>query len=153
MTLKKSYLIGTILLLFSGLFYWYQIHPAQIKHECSWVKQESEAKPAIPAMTKEQLIEKGIIRSCQTEIELARKVDPYSTYELGTHKIFARFSPSEGIIKSMFDDPIWEATSCIRDGDKIIAEYEKPREAVPAKEWYEKASDEQYKFCLHDKGL
>jgi hypothetical protein len=35
----------------------------------------------------------------------------------------------------------------------VIAEYKSPLKVTPAKDWYEKADEDEYKFCLHDKGL
>lgn len=62
---KKIYLIGvTTLFLLVGIFYWFQIRPSQIKHDCSWVENHSEAKPAIPAMTESELRDKGMIHDC-----------------------------------------------------------------------------------------
>jgi len=136
------------------LFYWYQIRPAQIRHDCSWVKHHSGAVPARPALTKEELIAKGIIRSCKAEIEALYKVMPSATYELGDNNVHATpLSTIDGKFRAMSDDPLWEATSCIEDGNKVIAEYKSPRIAIPAKVWHEKADEDEYRFCLHDNGL
>lgn len=40
--------------LFSGYFYWTEIRPARIKHDCSWVKGHSDAVPAVIGMTEEE---------------------------------------------------------------------------------------------------
>ena len=118
-------LITTLVLsIGSLLFYWYQVRPSQIKHECSWVKMHDEAKPGRPAMTKEQLIAKGIIRSCQKEIDVLKMVDPKANYALGDMSVHAR--SADGWLSSLFSDPLWKATSCIEDGNRVIASYKNP---------------------------
>jgi hypothetical protein len=155
----KKFLSITLLFLFfifigSFLFYWYQIRPAQIKHECSWMKQHSDAIPARLAMTKEELIAKRVIRSCNAEIEALRKQIPSATYELGNNNVHTTYLRSiDGKFRPMSEDVLWKATSCIEDGNKVIADYKSPRKAIPAKNWYEAASKEEYTFCLHDHGL
>lgn len=128
-------------------FYWLQIRPAQIKHDCSWTKMHSNAIPGRPAMTREELESKGIIRTCNNEFELLHKMVP--TYNEDTDNPFAlntNYSFQQRQI-------IWNATSCREDGDKVIAEYKNEKKAVPTKDWYEKATKDEYTFCLHDKGL
>ncbi len=150
----KKFLSITFLFLFvffigSFLFYWYQIRPAQIKHDCSWVKMYSKAVPARPAMTKEELEAKGIIRTCKNEFELVSKMVP-------NYNINSTDNPTVLFDKNLsFDQKriVWNATSCREDGDRVITEYKTAIEAVPAKDWYEAASKEEYTFCLHDKGL
>lgn len=41
---------------------------------------------------------------------------------------------------------------CERSNEFIINE-NKPKQARPEKEWYSKATEKEYLFCLHDKGL
>jgi hypothetical protein len=143
-----------LLLITACLFYWYQWRPAQIKHQCSWVKRHSAGVPGRPAMTKDELIAKGMIRSCQKDIAALKKVDPGANYSLGDMSVHATFTPStDGLIRAMIGDPLYDATSCIEDGNKVIADYKTPRKAIPAKDWYEQADDGEYKFCLHDNGL
>lgn len=153
--MKNSNVITFLLLVFGLLLFgWFAVRPAYIKHTCSWVKKHSDAVAAIPAMTKDDLISKGIIRSCVTEIANLKKVIPSANYELGTNNVYATsMSTIDGKFRAMSNDPLWQATSCIRDGDKIIDEYKNPRPAIPAKDWYEKATDTEYKFCLHNWGL
>jgi hypothetical protein len=153
---KKILLLGAtiiVIILLTG-FYWFQVRPSQIKHDCSWVKMHDNAVPARPAMTKEELIRNGIIRSCNNEIEALKKVIPDANYKLGDMSVHETFMPSvDGVIRSLFDDPLGEATSCIEDGNKVIAAYKNSIPAIPAKDWYEKATPQEYTFCLHDKGL
>ncbi len=120
------------LLIGSFLFYWYQIRPAQIKHECSWIKKHSDAIPARPAMTETELRTKGLIRTCPTPT-----ITPAEGYmPLEQRRIF---------FLNLF--------SCENDNKQVIAEYKNAKPAVPAKDWYEAATKEEYTFCLHDKGL
>jgi hypothetical protein len=129
------------------LFYWYQIRPAQIRHGCPWVKHHSDAVPARQAMTKEELESKGIIRTCNNEFAKVKEMMPEYDISSGDEVIFNKnFSFEQKRI-------IWYATSCREDGDRVIAEYKTPRKAIPAKDWYEKADEDEYRFCLHDKGL
>ena len=88
-----------------GLFYWYQIRPAQIKHDCSWVRHYKPGKPAEPPMTETELSEKGIIKSC--DLNDIKSPSPPSWLD--------KYGESLLIIRSR--------------------------------------CEEEYKFCLHDKGL
>jgi hypothetical protein len=47
---KWLVLFGFVII--AGVFYWYQIRPAIIKHNCSWVKRHEDAKPANPGVTQ-----------------------------------------------------------------------------------------------------
>lgn len=104
--------IGSVLLLVlivGGLFYWYEIRPAKIKHDCSWVKRHSDAIPAVVGMTEEEKQE-SIKRTQACE--------------------------AQGRLFCFEFHDNWDS---------------KP--AVPAKDWWEPADEDEYKFCLHDKGL
>jgi len=50
----KLIIIVFIVVIFGGLFYWYELRPVQIKKDCSWVKQ---VQPAQQEVTKAQAIE------------------------------------------------------------------------------------------------
>ncbi len=52
-----------------GWFYWYEVRPAKIRHDCSWVKHTSGFVDAIPAMTEDELWQKGLLRDCSTAYE------------------------------------------------------------------------------------
>jgi len=147
----KKIIIPTILvfIIIFSLFYWFAIRPAQVKHDCSWVKMHSNAIPYRPAMTQAELESKGIIRTCNKEFELLHKMVP--TYNANTDSRYTILTNNNFSFPQK--DIIWNATSCREDGDKVIAEYKNPINAVPAKDWYEKASPQQYQFCLHDNGL
>lgn len=140
---------------FAVLFVWFAVRPSYIKHNCSWVKKHADYIPAIPAMTKEELVSKGIIRSCDTEIANLKKVMPTANYQLGDNNVHAQLMTrvTDVNFRGMSNDPLWEATSCIEDGNKIINDYKNPRPEVPEKTWYEKAGLQEYSFCLHDMGL
>lgn len=98
-------------------------------------------------MTKVELEAKGIIRSCKKDFDLLHKAVP--TYNVGTDNFFDLNKHYTFEQQRL----IWNATSCREDSDKVIADYKKAINPAPARDWYERADDEQYKFCLHDKGL
>lgn len=52
---KVLFILLSLLLTF-GWFYWFQLRPTQIRHDCSWVKRHNDAIPAQEAKTKEQQI-------------------------------------------------------------------------------------------------
>jgi hypothetical protein len=137
------------LLLIAAFFYWFQWRPAQIKHDCSWVKMHSNPVSYRPAMTRKELESKGIIRTCRNEFELVSRMLP-------NYNINSNDNPSVLFDKNLsFEQKeiIWNATSCRKDGDRVIAEYKTAIKATPAKNWYEKATDQEYKFCIRDRGL
>jgi hypothetical protein len=123
--------LAALLLTFSSIsffFYWYSIRPAQIKQACSWVKKHSNAIPARKGMTEDELKTKGMLKNCPPI------PDPDN-------------SSGRGVFQGRFD-----ILDCMVENEKIIEKY-KPRKYVPAKDWYVKATKEEYTFCLHDKGL
>ena len=123
---KRLLLILLVVLLIPSWFYWYEIRPAQIKHDCSWVRMTSPSKLAKPAMTEEQLRINGILEDCSKH-----------NYVNAETNRFIR--------------PLREV--CESENKKKIEEYREGKAAVPAKEWWVQADEEEYKFCLHDKGL
>jgi len=123
---NKVLLILLSLLLISGWFYWFELRPTKIRQECSWVKHTEEAIPAKPAMTEEQLRINGILEDCNKH-----------NYENAETNRFIR--------------PLREL--CESENKKKIEEYREGKAAVPANEWWVQADEEEYKFCLHDKGL
>lgn len=108
-------LIALVILLEIFSFYWFQIRPAKIKHDCSWVKKHSDATPAKRGLTKEDLQEVGLLQDCDHLSEVEKLV-------------------------------------CSYQNAKTIDE-NKPQKSTPAKDWWIKATKEEYQFCLHDKGL
>ena len=131
---NKKLLILALLILMGSLFYWFQYRPAQIKHDCSWVKEVEAAIPSYPAMTENQLKQKGIVTNCSVS-------DDSQTKTLDT------FSTAEEVINQRRQE------LCLEQNQKIVELYRKPRNAVPEKEHWRKATNEEYKFCLRDKGL
>lgn len=65
---KKVALILSGLFLLVGWFYWYEIRPSKIRAECSWVAKHSDAEPAIPPMSDEEIRAAGYETDC-TSIE------------------------------------------------------------------------------------
>lgn len=109
-------LIGLVLL--GSLFYWYQIRPANIKHDCSWVKVHNDVWPGI---TQEEIdIDKKKLADCELKHP---NPNPNNIFKLNPN--------------------------CPDFGHAL----EKARDTVPASDYYRKASENEYKFCLHDKGL
>lgn len=113
------------------LFYWFQLRPAQIKHECSWVKHHRDAIPEKKGKTEAQLKEEGQLKVCPT------------------------LQPNRDSLSGNFLDMMNNRRSsiyCESDNQDIIKKYS-PQKYTPAKDWQEKATDKEYKFCLRDKGL
>lgn len=130
----KKIFISTVLLLiiFVFSFYWFAWQPSQIKHDCSWIKVTDLAVPAYSAMTEDELRAKGLLKDCTL---------PTPTQIL----------PKSSNVTNLFD---YLLPNLCEDNNKIIIqEYSKPHEEIPEKISWRKAEDEEYKFCLRDKGL
>lgn len=116
------------------LFYWYELRPAKIKHDCSWYKV---VDVAIPAINKEEAeASKAEYDKCVEENK-KKKEEAEASRNSETWKEFNT---------NLLDD--WEAPSqaCYN-----FLKYE--RSYTPEKEWYRKAKDTEYDFCLHEKGV
>lgn len=124
--IKKSIFIYLILIL-AFIFYWFELKPAQIKHECSWIKIIKRGKPGHPSFSKEELIKKGLLKNCPTPIQ--------------------KIKDSVWTLKES------ENSICNEYNEKIIKEYSKERKPEPTKIEWRKATKDEYEFCLHDKGL
>jgi len=142
----KKILIPIILLLIilSLSFYWFAWRPAQIKHDCSWIKIVEAAVPAYPALTEDELRKQGIITACPTP--LPTQIPTQNSTTGYYDKAF-----EERRIKIISEN--FFINICNEENIKTITKYSKPREAIPKKENWRKATDEEYKFCLRDKGL
>jgi len=103
--------------LVGSLFYWFQLRPAKIRHDCSWIRHYEEAKPASLGTSEKELWQNGTLKDCSEEPE------------------------------SIFIESFCESRN------KRIINEAKPKPAEPEKEWYSKATKEEYQFCLHDNGL
>ena len=114
------------LLLISALFYWFQYRPSRIKHDCSWIREYTEAIPYRPAMTEVELKDKGFLKDCSTNGNFDNWIS----------------KRAEGV-----------RSICESDNQRLIDEYGTDRPAVSANEWWRKARSEEYQFCLHDNGL
>ncbi len=76
--------VTALVLVFGGWFYWFQFRPAQIKHDCSWVKHHNDAVPAQEAITKEQQIK-----------ELGDRYNPNNPYMATTDIPFRPAQPAK----------------------------------------------------------
>ena len=128
----KLALIGVGLLLTAFIFYWFQWRPSQIKHSCSWVKRTEDAIPERPALSEAELKAKGLLKNCSSLTN-----DP---------------STSDSRVTNFFDQ-LGKRSNCEGNNKWIIEDYKTAKPAKSAREWYVKSTDEEYKFCLRDKGL
>lgn len=130
---KYSYLlILLVLILISSWFYWYELRPVKIRQECSWVKHTTDAIPAKPAMNKDELRVADLIETCR---------EPETKEETrGYQPLFSGYGISQ-------------YRECVDRNNKIIEEYKTARPAVPAKDWYSKAPEKVYDFCIKSKGI
>ncbi len=115
------------MILISGWFYWYELRPAKIRQECSWVKHTDEAIPAKPTMSEEELKANGLIKNCVVE-------------------------ETQGY-KSIYDKYLASKDTCEKRNKLIIEDYKTVRPEVPAKDWYSKAPEKTYDFCIKSKGI
>jgi hypothetical protein len=130
--------LAALLLAFGSIsfyFYWYSIRPSQIKQACSWV---TKTKPAIAyraAMTVAEMQEKGMLQTCEKSARPIPETGVNFSESFEEHRINVIYN------------------GCLEDNKKAIAKYTKEQVAVPAKSYQERATKEEYTFCLHDKGL
>lgn len=131
---KTLILLGTSLLviILSGCFYWYEYRPIKIKQECSWTKKHIDAIPERPARTEIELKADGLIRDCieKTNPQLADLSNLEVLLFLESHKMIL-----------------------CEENRKIIDEYNKTKLYEPAKDWSEKATKQEYDFCIKSHGL
>jgi hypothetical protein len=122
----RNLLILILLIILTGLFYWIQIRPSQIKQNCSWIKAHKDAVAAVPPKSAELTSDEVI--QCY----------------VGCDKQFKKTSE---ITDSSFKNSL-----CLADCDqrgKSFSGYP----AEPAKDWLEPTMKEEYDFCLHSHGL
>jgi len=129
--------LAVLLLAFGSIsfyFYWYSIRPSQIKQACSWV---TKSKPAIAyraAMTTEEMQKKGMLKTCKKS-PLPSPGEPQFSREFLEHRREVLYN------------------GCLADNKKAINKYTKEQPAVSAREYQERADEEEYAFCLQKNGL
>ena len=133
-SIQTFWTLGFVFLAFGTLlFYWFQIRPANIKHACSWTKEYVGGEPARPAMSEKEARSKGLLKDCSPR--------PLDTSN----------SASGNFLNSLFTP---EALAiCEKENQRLISMYSKAKPAIPAKERQRKTTNEEYKFCLRNKGL
>ncbi|GEM_PF-2341910 len=163
---NKTFIVSIFLLLvIGGVFYWFAYRPAQIRHECSWVKRisgtstydlDNEYQRLFPEKTQQKktiIIEKSSAitkeeaEASQLEYEKCNK-NPQS-YKHGRY-----ISPL-----SSFDEEfakVW-GTAPVTSNDLFCDQFlktERPEiPAHPEQIEYQKANKEQYEFCIREHGL
>lgn len=120
----KTALLVFFLLIIGGLFCWYELRPAKVKHDCSWHKV---VDAAIPAISKEEADASKVAYDKCIEDNNKKKEEANKN---GT--AWDKFNLSEYLCDH-------------------LKKYERP--FVPERTWYREAKDEEYDFCLHEKGL
>lgn len=134
--IRKFLLVIGILLLLGFTFYWYEIRPSQIKHDCSWIKEYVGGSPSRLAMTEKQLKENGLLKNCSSIQKMQ----------------------GNGAIVDLFNDKFEDVDTnpkikCENENKRLISVYSQAKPAVIAKERQRETTNEEYKFCLRDKGL
>ena len=128
-----------LLLISSGVFYWFQVRPTKIKHECSWVKTHFDKVPAKPAKTEEEVF---------VESKLSKE-----DFERALGLARGEIKPRTGTAKGMSGLPVsFEDHRLSVFGDGFVKQMQESPE-VPARDETRQAKDEEYRFCLRDKGL
>lgn len=124
--MKLKTILSLLLFLIIGLwFYWFQWRPSRIKHDCSWIKHHSDAIQAKEGFTESQLKERGMLIECPLQNQ----------------------QKAMTLIEYYRDTP-----DCFFENKRII-ELNKPIKYIPAKDWWVKATKDEYTFCLHNNGL
>lgn len=123
---QKIVAILFIILGISFAFYWFQYRPVKIRQDCSWITIHQDAVPAKPAMTEEELKAKNMLEEeCKSNI-VERERNPY-------------------IFDFCKDRP--------ERNKEIISQYKNPQPEIAAKDWFEKATEKEYQFCIRSKGV
>ena len=127
-------LLIIFVLISSGAFYWFQIRPAGIKHDCSWITTHHDKTPAKPAKTEAEVFIDSKLSKEEFEraLGLARgEIKPKSSTRAEDIVEYRRLSSA---------------------GQEMIRQMQGSPE-IPASDETRQATDEEYKFCLRDKGL
>lgn len=111
----------------SSVFYWLQIRPGPIRHDCSWVKRHRDAIPERKGPNEGRATSKrhAYCKACPTDPPRAANE---SSFEY-LHKSF-----------------ISGHTAC-EDRNEDVIEKRKSQQYVPAKDWHEKADQEEHEFA------
>jgi len=121
---RKILLFVALALAGCYLFYWYELRPAKIRHNCSWTKVTD---PAILAITKET--------AEASKVEYDKCVEEYNKKKEEADR----------------NGTVWDKLNF--RGDACNAKLKHERTYTPEKVWYREANDKEYGFCLHEKGL
>ena len=141
-------IVVTLIFLISAVsaFYWFQFRPSKIKHDCSWVTTHYDEVPAKLGKTEEELFSESKLSRADFDraLKLARgEIQPRG-------ELFNSFYPREVTESSGFQE-------FVDNRLKVLGEnYLKQMQGTPFVEAHDeakKATDEEYSFCLHDKGL
>jgi hypothetical protein len=150
---EYGYPILATILIVGFAFYWFQVRPSIIRHSCSWVLHHTDAVPAKPAqgtpLTQDQTAaNQKAISSCDakypdpTDQFLHCTVDTHPTaLPAGEEWVNFQLPSALGVQQST---PL-----SIPYPDTYVPAVP----AQPATNWWGQASDEQYQFCVQDKGL
>lgn len=127
---KKYYFLAIlifVLVVVVEAFGWFEIRPSNIKHECSWVRMVDPAIPAEPAITKEE--------AENSKLEYNRCISNQTVPE------------NDGWAQANLEA---KRAMCERF---VLKQERQAILAQPEHEWYRKARETEYNFCIHEKGL
>lgn len=131
------------ILLLGSAFYWFQIRPAKIKHECSWITTHFDKVSAKPSKTAEEVFAESKLNKEDFEraLRLARgEVQPKSPVNAsGVQNI-------QTIEDNLQDRRLQSA------GQEMLKKMQGSPEML-ARDETRRATGEEYSFCLQDKGL
>lgn len=120
----KLSIIITVLIIVTGLFFWYEYRPYKAKKDCAWVKNHSDAMVYKPATGNKD----------DQDTCVSKCLEIYD--EDGSLKLL-----SLGIFKNR---------EC---ANKCSSLYSSEQKAEPEKDWWEQASEKEYKECLRGRGF
>ena len=66
---RMALLLSLIIAVLTGVFYWFEIRPAKIRRGCLWVKKHTDAKPAIPPTSDNEILVEGKIVDCTSIVK------------------------------------------------------------------------------------
>jgi hypothetical protein len=113
-----------------AVFYWYELRPSRIKHECSWTEYRVDAQPADFGVSKE---------------EEARSIDEFDSCAKEYQQ------KMDSLQKNTWDYINLRAARDMACKERLF--YREPSPATPERVERREATEEEYQFCLRDKGL